>query len=180
MSCDWITIEVGAAGNQDPSVIWNYRNQKEQIISTQDKSSLYKNEETWTVPFQALVSDPYFLKRWIGLGFAQVTARCNTVVRMMRRDCLATVLQTSEAFLQSCAGAQVPMIHFCFLIQLVLPKAFWHFNHATLQPSAACNSSQTALLQLGLFFFQKMAKCIPWLPETGEWLLLEENVADFF
>lgn len=38
------------------------------------------------------------------------------------------------------------------MIQLVLPKEFWHFNCATLQPSAACNSSQTAWLQLGLFY----------------------------
>lgn len=37
------------------------------------------------------------------------------------------------------------------MIQLVLPKAFSHFDCATLQPSAACNSSQRAWLQLELF-----------------------------
>lgn len=59
MSYGWITIEADAVGNQEPSVIWNDRNQKEQIISIQDKSSLCEKEETWTVSFQTQVSDAY-------------------------------------------------------------------------------------------------------------------------
>jgi len=43
------------------------------------------------------------------------------------------------------------MKHFGFMIQLVLPEAFWHFDRATLQPSVDCYSSQTDWLHLGLF-----------------------------
>lgn len=83
VSYGWTTIEMGAAGNQNSSVVWNNGNQEEERISTQDKSSLHGNEKTWTIPFQTLVSDAYSYKTWLGLGFAQATALCSTVVRMV-------------------------------------------------------------------------------------------------
>lgn len=65
------------------------------------------------------------------------------------------------------------------MIQLVLPKAFWHFDRATLQPSAACNSSQTAWLQFGLFF-RRWQNAYPESQELGNDCCLKKRLLDFF
>lgn len=60
-----------------------------------------------------------------------------------------------------------------------LPKAFWHFNHATLQPSVACNSSQTALLHLGLFF-RRWQNAFHESQRLGNDCCLKKMLLDFF